>query len=618
MYLVFGISHKTARIDIRERYFATSSLLEEYYRRLDILDEVVILSTCNRFEVYGYSNDSLSLQSIKDYLFKVFNILPSDRKYFYFITSEDAIDHLFRVVSGIDSKLVGECQIYDQVKKSYYYSLEIGRTGYFLNKLFQRALFVSGKVRSSIPILSKVSIGSIVRSRISENFEAPRVLLIGTGEIALHLLKYLRSLTKDITIASTRHLERAVEISKKFSIKYCNFEDVRYLIDSSDVLITATSCPFKIVDDTFFTNRISKILIFDLSVPRNVMIENLNPNIVVYNIDDLNDERNHNLSHREEMFESSRKIISVEVIKFMESIKCDLMKRNVVIGSRGSNLAKKQVEEFINKLLEKVPSLRIRFDIRYYNTTGDIDKNTPIYKIEGSDFFTDLIEQALIDREIDIAVHSAKDLPDIHKDGIITIALTPSEDRTDCLVVREDLKGYTLSTLPKGSIIGVSSRRRIEQIRSLRPDLITKDIRGNIEERLAKLDSGEYDGVIMATIALKRLGLTDRISEILDTKVFDTHPLQGSLAIQIRNSDIRKFSFLLKIDSRRKIVFDTPYSDLEDKLVYYVNKYYWQKFIAFKRDFLSNPDKIIKVDTVEHINDETDSIISKVEYLLKY
>ncbi|MCX8029688.1 MAG: glutamyl-tRNA reductase [Brevinematales bacterium] len=599
MYFIFGISHKSASIEVREKYSTTSSLLDEYYSRLSFIDEVVILSTCNRLEIYGYLKglSTNKIDNLRYNLFRIFNVPINDMKNFYLLVENNCIQHLFEVTTGIDSKILGETQIYDQVKKSYYKSLSMRKTGYFLNKLFQRALFVAGKVRNKVCLNEgKISLASVVKQLILEHLKTPKILIIGTGDIVLNIIPYINQISKEIYISSTKHHDKATEISKKFNTKVLKFENIKNSLTNFDIVITATNYPFPIISDEDLNNVKNKLLIIDLAVPRNVKTRATKNNLIIYNIDDILRDIDKNSHSRINKMYLAKDIIWQEVNKFMYNLKCDLMKRNIVIGSRSSTLAKRQVEEFLEKLKLKVPSLRVNFTTKYFNTSGDIDKNTPIYKIEGTDFFTDFIEEALIKGEIDIAVHSAKDLPDVHKDEIITIALTTSEDKTDCLVLREDLRGYNIYTLPSGSIIGVSSKRRIDQITYIRPDLITKDIRGNIEERLEKLDRGKYDGIIMATIALKRLNLENRISQIISTNIFDTHPLQGSLAIQIRKEDIKKFSFFMKIDSRKKIAFDTKNIDLEKKLVDFVNKYLWQNFIAFSRDFLKTPDKVIKVD----------------------
>ena len=199
--------------------------------------------------------------------------------------------------------------------------------------------------------------------------------------------------------------------------------------------------------------------------------------------------------------------------------------RKIRIGTRGSRLALVQVNEVVEKLgIED-------FEIVVFETRGDRDKKTPLDQVEGTDFFTDRIEEALLKKEIDLAVHSAKDLPDQLPEGLEIAVVTDSIDPADVLVSRGNQK---LTELPSGAKVGTSSQRRKEQIQRLRPDLRVADLRGNIEERLAKLDGGEYDAIVIAAAGLIRLGLQDRIAERLP---FETAKGQGSLAIEVRKDD---------------------------------------------------------------------------------
>lgn len=203
------------------------------------------------------------------------------------------------------------------------------------------------------------------------------------------------------------------------------------------------------------------------------------------------------------------------------------MKNYLKVGSRPSQLALRQVEEIASLL----PGLK--FEVIPIATKGDKDKNTPLVFKEGSNFFSYEIEQALLSGEIDLAVHSAKDLEeDIPRE--LTIALmTKSISPFDCLVSKDR---QTLSGLAAGSLIGTSSKNRSEAILKFRGDLIIKDIRGNIEERLEQLDQGKFDAIIVAQAALIRLGLTERISQIIPLSIIKPHPLQGKLAIQLRRN----------------------------------------------------------------------------------
>lgn len=199
------------------------------------------------------------------------------------------------------------------------------------------------------------------------------------------------------------------------------------------------------------------------------------------------------------------------------------------VGTRPSRLAQVQVEEALAFLGSR--GVFLEAEIITIESDGDRDKATPFSKKEGGNFFTRTIEAALLRGEVDLAVHSAKDLEDDPPAGLVSF-LTPCLSAEECLVTR----GLgTLRMLPSGSIVGTSSCKRKEALARQRSDLVVKDIRGTIEERLTKLDHGEYDALIMARAALIRLGLEDRISEVLSTDLFPPHPLQGRLALQIRS-----------------------------------------------------------------------------------
>lgn len=197
----------------------------------------------------------------------------------------------------------------------------------------------------------------------------------------------------------------------------------------------------------------------------------------------------------------------------------------VRIGLRPSKLSLKQFEEVQKKLPD------VAFGLTMIETKGDKDKKTSLYLQSDSDFFTFEIEQALLRGEIDAAVHSAKDLEPNIPDGLAIAALTKSVSRYDCLASRE---GFTLDKLPEGSCVGTSSKNRKESLLLYRRDLVAKDIRGNIEERLDQLDKGLFDAIIVAEAALIRLGCQHRISQRIPFDVIEPHPLQGRLAVQIR------------------------------------------------------------------------------------
>lgn len=219
------------------------------------------------------------------------------------------------------------------------------------------------------------------------------------------------------------------------------------------------------------------------------------------------------------------------------------------IGTRRSPLAIKQAEEVLGELRKLYPS--IKTEIVGIDTAGDKDKTTPISEIEGTDFFTRQIDEALLKGEIDFAVHSAKDLADTVPEGLCIAAITRPLDSYDALVSKGNIK---LNQLRYGAKIGVSSGRRKAQLKAYRHDFEIVNIRGNIEERLSKLDAEDLDAVIVAACALVRLELEDRIAERIPFEILRPHPLQGSLAVITRKDDPGLIGFLSKIDAGEAVL----------------------------------------------------------------
>ncbi|MCB9772347.1 MAG: uroporphyrinogen-III C-methyltransferase [Candidatus Omnitrophica bacterium] len=210
------------------------------------------------------------------------------------------------------------------------------------------------------------------------------------------------------------------------------------------------------------------------------------------------------------------------------------------VGSRSSPLAQSQVREVFDQLLRG----KVAYCLTTFETQGDRDKDTSLLSQPADNFFTDTLDEALLAGNIDIAIHSAKDLPKHLPRGLKIFALTKALDDTDALVGRA-----AHSQLQAGSRIGTSSPLRKEQILAFNPKFTIVEIRGTIQERCAQLDAGKVDALIVATCALKRLGLEKRIKEILP---WEATPLQGQLAVVGRKKDRDLEKSFYKIDVRRK------------------------------------------------------------------
>ena len=219
------------------------------------------------------------------------------------------------------------------------------------------------------------------------------------------------------------------------------------------------------------------------------------------------------------------------------------MSRPLIIGSRGSKLALWQAEQARERLRSLNPQLDVHIEI--IKTTGDV-KNDPLSVIGGKGVFTKELEDALLDGRIDIAVHSLKDLPTILPDRLSIAAICEREDPRDALVLRSGSENGSLLHLPHGAIVGTSSQRRLAQLKALRDDVVVRDLRGNVDTRIRKLDEGEYDAVILASAGLVRLGLQERISARIAISEMLPAVGQGAIAIETRSDN----EFAVQITSR--------------------------------------------------------------------
>ena len=222
------------------------------------------------------------------------------------------------------------------------------------------------------------------------------------------------------------------------------------------------------------------------------------------------------------------------------------MARPLVIGSRGSKLALWQAEQARERLRLLNPEVEIKIEI--IKTTGDV-KSEPLSVIGGKGVFTKELEDALVDGRIDIAVHSLKDLPTILPERLSISAICEREDPRDALVLRADLKG-SLAGLPEGAVVGTSSQRRLAQLKALRGDVTVRDLRGNVDTRIRKLDEGQYDAVILASAGLVRLGLQDRISARIAIGEMLPAVGQGAIAIETRTDDEFTVQTTSRLDHR--------------------------------------------------------------------
>lgn len=218
----------------------------------------------------------------------------------------------------------------------------------------------------------------------------------------------------------------------------------------------------------------------------------------------------------------------------------------VRIGTRKSNLAMVQTHWVRDELQKHFPNYQ--FEIEAMSTQGDKILDVALSKIGDKGLFTKELELGLLNQEVDLAVHSLKDLPTQLPEGLMLGCVTTRENPADALVLNEKYQGYTIDTLPESAVVGTSSLRRLAQLRYHFPYLEFKDVRGNLNTRLKKLDAGEYDALVLAVAGLQRLGMGERVSQVIPAEISLHAVGQGALGIECREGDTAILDLLKAIE----------------------------------------------------------------------
>ena len=221
-----------------------------------------------------------------------------------------------------------------------------------------------------------------------------------------------------------------------------------------------------------------------------------------------------------------------------------------IVGSRGSKLALTQTKWVLDKIKDNNPS--VEFEIKVIKTKGDKILDKSLDKIGDKGLFVKEIEDALLKGEVDLAVHSMKDMPSTLPEGLRFSHVTDREDPRDVIVLKEGIKSF--NDLPIGAKIGTGSKRRKYQLLKARPDLEIVPIRGNVETRISKIDSENLSGVILAAAGIKRLGLHEKLGdriEYLSQELVVPAPAQGILALEIREEDSELHKIIEKVRNEK-------------------------------------------------------------------
>jgi len=326
----WGVNFKTAPVEDRE--LLACSRDDAYYllpplKTIDGIKELMLLSTCNRVEVYGVAENYEAIGKLVLELIRLKGADVKIRKNSFFLEGDKAVAHVFRAASGLESMVVGETQIVSQFKEAYRIAKELGCTGKVLNRLYEKALRTAKRVRTETGIgRNAISVSYVaveLAKRIFGNLANVKVLLVGAGEMAELSAKYLKKLKAHLFITN-RTYERAVELAKELEGNVLRFEELADYLHEFDIVIVSTGSKKYIIDYQMVKKAIKKrgykpIFFIDISVPRNVdpAISQIDE-VFLYDIDDLQDVAEKNLKERLKEKEKGEIIVWDEVGKFMK------------------------------------------------------------------------------------------------------------------------------------------------------------------------------------------------------------------------------------------------------------------------------------------------------------
>jgi glutamyl-tRNA reductase len=418
--LVIGLNHNTAPIEIRECLAFREDKLEEALSKVHALSSVkedMIISTCNRVEVYAATRETeKAIHDLKEFLSQYHGIsLKEFEKGLYTHVGEEAVRHIFRVASSLDSMVLGEPQILGQIKDAYDISQQAKTSGLILHRLLHRAFHVAKRVRTETKIaISAVSVSSIaveLAEKIFSTLENKTVLLIGAGEMCELAARHLVSGGIERILVTNRTYERAVSLAQEFRGEAIPFEDMTQGLKKTDIVISATNSPQYLIGHDQITkvmkDRKQKPIFFiDIADPRNVEpkvgdIEN----VYLYDIDDLQKVANENIRDREKEAQKAEAIVQDEMVKFVNWYRSlDVTPTIVALRKKFEEIRKKELE----KTLSLYPDLsdKERKSLEAL-TSAIINKilHTPITLLKQTN------EEAMADLYLD-ALHALFGLPE--------------------------------------------------------------------------------------------------------------------------------------------------------------------------------------------------------------
>ena len=420
--LLIGLNHKTAPVEIRECLAFSgeeASGAVEALRDIDAIGEVVLFSTCNRVEVLLTAPDPDRAEAMVKKFLADFKQVPRERfeESIYVYRGDEAVRHLFRVASSLDSMVVGEPQILGQMKASYAVAVDRKSAGTTLNRLLHKAFFIAKRVRSETGIgdnAVSISYAAVELGRkIFGDLTGKKVLLVGAGEMAELAVEHLiRNRTEDLLVAN-RTFEHGVALAKRFQGKALRFEEIPDALTNVDIIISSTGSPdFVIIPShvkSVMRSRRNRPLFFiDIAVPRDIdPAINRISNVYVYDIDDLKGVVDENMEDRKREAIKAMRLIDEAVIQFrswldsLEVVPTIVALRNRIDSITDSEIRKtvrqlgalsdsqqaallRMKSALTNKLLH-YPTLFLKENSPNSDKTGDIDTVRKLFNLDGDE-----------------------------------------------------------------------------------------------------------------------------------------------------------------------------------------------------------------------------------------
>lgn len=363
--LVIGLNHKTANIETRERLAFNGPKLEEGIiglKNISEVKEIALLSTCNRVEIYScVQSNPAAAENIRNFLASFHGLNRSDfDETLYAHTDENAIRHVFRVASSLDSMVVGEPQILGQLKEAFDFALSKKTTGVMLNKLMKKAISTAKRVRTETKIAENavsISFAAVELARkIFGDLSEKSFMLLGAGEMAELAARHLvNNGVKEVMVAN-RTYDRGCDLAKEFNGRAIKFENFLHELVNTDILICSTGAPTYVLTKTDMQKVMKErkhkpVFIIDISVPRNIDPEiNKIDNAYLYDVDNLQDVVDTNINERKKEAEKAEQIINEEVEKFMRWMAAlDSVPTIVALRQKADEIKNEELEKFKNK-----------------------------------------------------------------------------------------------------------------------------------------------------------------------------------------------------------------------------------------------------------------------------